>query len=58
MTKQIVSHAIGFIGAQAAIILAGVVVGLALGWAPDYTADVTVMAQMFFAGLKVREWFI
>lgn len=56
-TKTFIANAITFAGSQAAIILSGVIVGMALGWDPKFAADVTVETQMLFAGFIIRGWF-
>jgi hypothetical protein len=55
--KTILLNAIGFVGSQAALLLAGVVVGYAVGWTPEFTASVVVAAQMAVAGWTIRGWF-
>lgn len=56
ITKTFIANAIGFIGSQAAILLAGVIGGYVIGWTPEFAASVTVAVQMAVAGFTVRGW--
>jgi hypothetical protein len=56
MAKTFTANAIEFIGSQAATLLAGTVIGYALGWEPKFAADVTVAVQMSVAGFTIRGW--
>jgi hypothetical protein len=55
-TKTFILNTMEFAGVQAMITVAGVVVGLVLGWNAEFSADTTFAAQMFFAGMYARGW--
>jgi hypothetical protein len=56
VTKTFVTNAIEFVGAQAAVLLAGTIIGYVVGWTPEYTAEVIVAAQCALGGWMVRGW--
>jgi hypothetical protein len=56
MSKTFITNAIGFVGSQCAILLAGAIISLVLCWDAKFAADVTVEAEMLFAGFAIRGW--
>jgi hypothetical protein len=55
-SKTFILNAIEFIGTQAAILVAGAVIGYAIGWTPEFSASVVVAVQMGVAGWTIRGW--
>ena len=57
MTKAIILNGLELVGSLMFILVAGAVLGHAIGWTPEFVASVVVGVQAGVAGWIVRGWF-